>query len=186
MKQDAAKKALEALLNDGVCVFPADTVYGLFCRALSPRAAAEIYSIKGRSEQKPLQLFLSDKVDIYRYALASPSVKRRVNSLLPGPYTVILKLRKAYKNSFSFLKTGTAGFRVVDSGLINGIIRELKEPLAATSANISGGPSPKKFGEIGKGILSRVSLAVKDDKNVKGTPSKVIDLSGKKEKVIRS
>jgi L-threonylcarbamoyladenylate synthase len=185
MKQDVTSKALEALLKDGVCVFPAGTVYGLFCRALSPRAAAKIYKIKGRAENKPLQLFLSDTKDIYKYAIASPAVRQKVDSLLPGPYTVILKLKKAYGESFSFLKTGTAGFRVVKSKLINGIIKKLNEPLAATSANISGGKTPEKFKNIGKKVISKVSFAVKDDGAVKGIASKVLDFSGGKEKVIR-
>jgi L-threonylcarbamoyladenylate synthase len=179
-------QAVEALKKDDVCIFPADTVYGLFCRAKSPRAAAKINKIKGRSEKKPLQLFLSDKKDIFKYALVTSAVKSRINALLPGPYTLVLKLKPAYKDSFSFLKTGTAGFRVIDSEIINGIIRELHEPIAATSANVSGKTTPVKYKDIDKAVLAGVKLALKDDRSVKGKASSVLDLTVKKEKILRA
>jgi L-threonylcarbamoyladenylate synthase len=185
MSPDTIKKALEILKNDGVCIFPTDTVYGLFCRAKSKKASAMIYRIKGRSNKKPLQLFLPDKKEVFVYAIVSPYAKRRISRLLPGSNTVILKLKNRYKNSFSFLKTGTAGFRVIDSMLINSILGQLKEPLAATSANSSGGAAPRRYKDIEENIVNMVKMAVKDDKKVIGKPSKVLDLTGKKEKVIR-
>lgn len=180
------KQAVEALKNNDVCILPADTVYGLFCRARSSRAAFTIYKIKGRSKKKPLQLFFSDKKDIFKYALTTPAVKSRINALLPGPYTLVLKLKAAYKDKFSFLKTGTAGFRVIDSAILNGIIRELHGPLAATSANVSGGKTPVKFKDIEKAVLTGVKMAVRDDKAVNGKSSTVIDFTGKKEKILRA
>jgi L-threonylcarbamoyladenylate synthase len=186
MNADKINKALEILKNDDACIFPTDTVYGLFCRALSPRAASRVYRIKGRSKKKPLQLFLADKKDIFRYTTATPALKRKISGLLPGPYTVILKLNREYRTRFSFLKTGTAGFRVIKSSLINGILKKLDEPLAATSANISGNRSPRKFSEIEAIVMRGVRMAVKDDKKVKGKPSKVLDFTGKKEKVLRA
>ena len=178
-------KAVEILGKDGVCIFPTDTVYGLFCSAYSKRAVSKVYGIKGRSKRKPLQLFLSDKNDIFKYAKASPSLKTKIKKMLPGPYTVILKLKPEYSKSFSFLKTGTAGFRVIKSSFIKSVIESLGGPVAATSANISGHKTPVKFRDIEAAVARKTGFAVKDDKQVRGIPSKVVDFTGEKEKVLR-
>jgi L-threonylcarbamoyladenylate synthase len=176
----------EILENDGVVVLPTDTVYGLFCKASSRRAVDSIYKIKGRSNKKPLQLFLPDKKLISKYTVISALSKKKINAFLPGPYTLILKLKPEYKKTFSFLKTGTAGVRVIKSRLINDVMKRLKAPIAATSANISGEASPTKYDEIDEKVLSQVSMAVKDDKKVKGKSSRVIDITGSIEIIIRS
>ncbi|MEI7542707.1 MAG: L-threonylcarbamoyladenylate synthase [bacterium] len=185
MKALEVKKITQLLKHNKICILPTDTVYGLFCRALSKSATTNIYRIKGRASNKPLQLFLADKKDILKYALVAPALKYKILALLPGPYTVILKLNTKYAKKFSFLKNGTAGFRVIKSKLINSIIKVLKEPLAATSANISGSNAPGKFVDIDTKIIKRVSLALSDDKQVKGKASKVIDYTTGKKIVIR-
>lgn len=179
------RKAVEILEKDGVCIFPTDTVYGLFCSAYNKRAVSKVYGIKGRSKRKPLQLFLADKNEIFKYASASTSLKTKIKKMLPGPYTVILKLKPEYSRSFSFLKTGTAGFRVIKSPFIKSVIESLGSPVAATSANISGHKTPVKFRDIEAEVAQKAGLAVKDDKQVSGIPSKVVDFTAKRMKVLR-
>jgi tRNA threonylcarbamoyl adenosine modification protein (Sua5/YciO/YrdC/YwlC family) len=180
-----AKEIAAALEKGAVVILPTGTVYGLLCSALNKKGAAEIYRIKGRNENKPLQVFLPDRSMISEYAAVSPEQKSRIDGFLPGAFTVILNLRPEHKNTFSFLKNGTAGFRVIDSPLFSGIMKELGGPLAATSANISGMETPKKFADIDKNIIKAVFYAFEDDGQVKGKASTVIDLTAKVMKVIR-
>lgn len=185
MKVIEINKIAHLLKTDNICILPTDTVYGMFCRALSSLATKKIYKIKGRASNKPLQIFLADKDDIFKYAIVPTVLKPEILAMLPGPYTIILKLNVKYAKKFTFLKTGTAGFRVIKSKLINSLVKKLKEPLAATSANISGSEAPGRFVDIDKTIIKKVSLTLSDDKQVKGKASTVIDYTSGKKIVIR-
>lgn len=185
MKGPDVKKIADILRNGGIAVLPAGTVYGLFCSALSEKGAAKIYALKGRSYDKPLQVFLSGRDRIREYAVLSPAKEKALASYLPGPYTIVLKLKKKHLHTFSFLRSGTAGFRVVDIPLINCIISELGAPLAATSANISGAKTPVKYTDITVEILKGVDYRVKSDIFAAGNASSVIDMTGRTRKIIR-
>jgi L-threonylcarbamoyladenylate synthase len=185
MAKSDIHKITALLKKGGAAILPAGTVYGLFCSALSEAGVKKIYKIKGRSFEKPLQVFFADVEDIKEYAITTPEKWKKILSYLPGPYTIVLKLRKKHLNTFSFLKTGTCGFRVVDIRIINEIINELGGPLASTSANISGGATPVKFREISPEILKIAGYNLKNDLLTGGKASSVIDMTGKKEKIIR-
>jgi L-threonylcarbamoyladenylate synthase len=185
MKGPDIEKAAAILKKGGIALLPAGTVYGLFCSALSEEGAAKIYSLKGRSYDKPLQVFLKDADDIKQYAVVSPAKAKKIAAYLPGPYTIVLKLKKSRLRTFSFLKTGTAGFRVVDIAMINDIIFALGAPLASTSANISGGTTPVKYADITHKILKGADIKVKNDFLAAGRASSVIDMTGRADKVLR-
>jgi L-threonylcarbamoyladenylate synthase len=172
------------LLNQGkVVILPTDTVYGLFCKASDINAVKKIYKIKGRDFSKPLQVFFSNKKDIYKYCELNIKQKKYICKYLPGPYTFILKIKHRYKSLFPFLKE-TIGVRLIKYKFLNNIIKNTG-PLAATSANISGEKTPVKFDDISKKILKKVSFFIKDDSLVSGKSSKVIDLTGDKILILR-
>jgi L-threonylcarbamoyladenylate synthase len=177
-------EVIQAINRGGVVILPADTVYGLFCKADDKKAVKQIYKIKGRDFKKPLQVFLSDIKSIAKYAVVKPLQKKLINKYLPGAYTLILRLKSAAKKKFSFLKTGTIGVRVIKSKVLRHILLKTG-PLAATSANISGAKTPVKFADIPYELRRGVVLSVICDSLVKGKASKVLDLTGKKTVVLR-
>jgi tRNA threonylcarbamoyl adenosine modification protein (Sua5/YciO/YrdC/YwlC family) len=185
VNKNLIKEIALTLEKGSVAILPTDTVYGLFCSALSRTGANAVYKIKGRERSKPLQLFFPDAAAMLKYVDIPDGSKKKVGSMLPGPYTVILNLKARHKKTFSFLKSGTAGVRIVRSPLINSIIRELKGPIAATSANVSGEKTPVKFADIDAGIINKVGFAINDDKTVKGRASRVIDMTSKAGTIIR-
>lgn len=176
------KKAVNLLLKGEVVILPTDTVYGLFGRAFDKNAGKKIYRIKGRDFVKPLQVFLSKKSDIFKYCQVNEKQKKYIDKYLPGPYTLILKLKKNQKKLFCFLKD-TIGIRIIKNKLLNEIIKKTG-PLAASSANFSGQPTPVKFKDINKNIVKKVFF-IKNDKFVKGKSSTVIDITGEEIKIIR-
>jgi L-threonylcarbamoyladenylate synthase len=178
------KEIIQILNNGGVVILPTDTVYGLFCRADNKRAVKNIYKIKGRDFKKPLQVFLPDVVSIARYVMLDKEKQIFVKKHLPGPYTIILKLRTVMKKRFSFLRAGTIGIRVVNIRFLKKILGSTG-PLAATSANLSGGKTPVKFDDISWELRSKAGICLINDRIVKGRSSKVIDITGKKPEILR-
>jgi L-threonylcarbamoyladenylate synthase len=175
----------DLLKNGGIAVLPAGTVYGLFCSAFSKAGIKKIYKVKGRSFEKPLQIFLPCLEEISEYAAITDGTKKKIRAYLPGPYTVVLKLRKKHHATFPFLKAGTAGFRVAGKGILNEIMVQLGAPLASTSANISGEATPVKFSSITRKILQKADYSIKNDALIKGKASSVIDMTSGKEKILR-
>jgi len=66
--QNPEKRKVEMAVNiledDGLVVYPTDTIYGLGANIFSDRAIEKVYSIKGRDYSKPLSVCLSEIGDI--------------------------------------------------------------------------------------------------------------------------
>jgi L-threonylcarbamoyladenylate synthase len=168
--------AFERCIRDGgVGIFPADTVYGLACNPDSASAIERMYALKGRPPATP------SAVMFFRLE-AALSVLRRVGErtesalrrLLPGPVTVVLP---SPADTFPLAAAGgTLGVRVPS---LSGPL----EPLAAvgiatlqTSANLTGGPSPRALSDVPDEIQKGVDIAL-DAGPCSGTPSTVVDLT---------
>ncbi len=175
-------RAAEILNDGGLVILPAGTVYGIFCRADEDAAVRRIYAIKSRDEKKPLQVFLDSVRGISKYAFLGKNKQKKISEFLPGPFTVILKSKKTLP---ALAGGDTIGIRVIKGPFINSIIKKVKAPLAATSANISGKKTPAKFRDIPKTVLNSVDYAYKKDTSVTGKPSGIIDLTGEEVRVLK-
>jgi len=175
-------KILRVLKSGGVTVLPTDTVYGLACDSEQPQACQRIYEIKGRAFQRPLAIFLANKDDIGRYADAADSTATGIiDRLLPGPVTVILKS----KNRRPLIApAGKIGIRIPDVPFLRTLIQRLGNPLAATSANISGQAEISSPELLKKQFEDTVDLLV-DDRERRGPASTVIDLTTTPPTVVR-
>ncbi|XP_027347318.1 yrdC domain-containing protein, mitochondrial isoform X2 [Abrus precatorius] len=137
-----AAEAVEALKAGKVIAVPTDTLYGFACDACSLEAVNRIYEIKGRKHTSPLAICVGDISDIVRFAVTDHLPHGLLESLLPGPVTVILKrgessvLERSLNPGFDSI-----GVRVPDCDFIRIIARGSGTALALTSANLSGQPS---------------------------------------------
>ncbi|XVF46353.1 hypothetical protein PTKIN_Ptkin03bG0020400 [Pterospermum kingtungense] len=137
-----ADEAIAALKAGKVIAVPTDTLYGFACDACSAEAVDRIYEIKGRKHTSPLAICVGDVPDIKRFAVTGHLPHGLLDSLLPGPVTVILG-----RGESSILETslnlglGSIGVRVPDCDFIRIIARGAESALALTSANLSGQPS---------------------------------------------
>lgn len=177
------KKKIEMAINiledDGLIVYPTDTIYGLGVCIFSEKAVKKVYSLKNRDYSKPLSVCVSRIVDIHK--IAHLEVEEEIKKMLPGPYTIILNK----KENVSPLLTaggGKIGIRIPD----NQICRELtrKFPITTTSANLSGEEVPKSLDEIIELLGDSVDLII-DGGKLHGTPSTVIDWTTHPPKVLR-
>ena len=58
---------IEILRRGGTVIFPTETVYGLGADATSDSACSKIFTAKGRPQDNPLIIHLSDTSDLNRY-----------------------------------------------------------------------------------------------------------------------
>lgn len=125
------------LANDGLVVIPSDTAYGLAANANSIKAVQKIYDFKGRRFGKGISIFLNNLEAISKYAVADKSRQEIIKTLLPGPFTLVLKSKHQTALEIE-PEDGTIGVRVVEQELVKQLTQALRFPITATSANMAG------------------------------------------------
>ncbi len=168
--------AAELLRNGGVVAIPTETVYGLAADAFSGDAVRKIFEAKGRPQDNPLIVHISDFSQIYSIAREVPdSAKRLADKFWPGPLTIILPKRKEVPDETSG-GLDTVAVRMPSHKIANKII-ELSCPLAAPSANISGFPSPTSFEHVEADMMGRADAVCDGGDCDVGVESTVITLA---------
>ena len=125
-------QAVLALRGGQVIAAPTETVYGLMALWKSATARQEIYRLKHRPADKRLQMLAPDVETAIRAGLKPNAMLRKIAAAFwPGPLTVIVEANDG----------DTIGLRIPNHPFILKLLRELGEPLAATSANLSGTPA---------------------------------------------
>lgn len=174
---EAVPFAIEKLKAGGVIALPTDTVYGLACCATDIDSINKLYDIKARNENKPVAICVGNVCDIKKWAQVSHLPENLLESLLPGPVTLVLKCASKLDKSLNC--NGKIGIRIPDYDFIREVCNGLKVPLALTSANLSGDPSSVDINEFrtlwGKlaGIIDGGKLGIGDSNRGAST---VVDL----------
>ena len=150
-----------AVLADGFPIaIPTETVYGLAADATNAVAVTRIYETKGRPRFNPLICHMSDLAMAERYALFDP-VSRKLGELFwPGPLTIILPLRPDSRiHALATAGLDTVGIRL-PKGFASELIAAFGKPLAAPSANTSGGVSPTSAQHVADDLGGKLRLIV--------------------------
>jgi tRNA threonylcarbamoyl adenosine modification protein (Sua5/YciO/YrdC/YwlC family) len=128
------QKAVEILRNDGVIIFPTDTVYGLGCNIFSHKALERVARLKGVTLEKANFSFIChslSQLSDYARHVNNPTFKR-MKQLRPGPYTFILESSSTVPRIFRNHKK-TIGIRVPDNNIVLELVRELGNAILTTS-----------------------------------------------------
>ncbi len=127
-------RAVEVLRNDGVIIYPTDTVYGLGCDVRSKKAIEKIARIKRLKAGKPLSFVCADLSHLSEFAVVSKPTYRLLKHYLPGPYTFILEASRQVPRVL-ISKQKTVGIRVPDCRATRELVDQLGSPIVSTSAD---------------------------------------------------
>jgi L-threonylcarbamoyladenylate synthase len=178
-------EAVEAIRAGKPVVLPTDTVYGLCATPSTSEPVLRMYRLKGRDEQQPTAL-LASGLDMLLECV--PELRSRVGpierALLPGPLTLILPNPARRFRWLTGSRPDTIGVRVPQLAGAGGEIVRRVGAVAATSANLAGGPDPKRLDEVPKAIRDGAAVLV-DGGVLPGTPSTVLDLTGPEPQIVR-
>lgn len=131
------QRAVEALKQGEVIVYPTDTVYGIGCALGHKRAVDRIFHLTGKDDSQPLTFVCADLSDIARYAVIENAQYRMLKRLLPGPYTFVLPATREVPRML-LSKRKTVGIRVPKHPVALAILKALELPLISTSASYKG------------------------------------------------
>ena len=94
--EKSVKKAGEILKSGGIVAFPTDTVYGLGAVYTDETAIRKLFAVKGRDEDKPLSVLVSDPAQVEELAVDLPERARVLGTQVwPGPLTVDFEKAKS-------------------------------------------------------------------------------------------
>lgn len=128
------KMIIDCLNDDGVIIFPTDTIYGIGCSINSNKALERIARIKGVKKEKANFSFifhdLSMLSDFTRPI--NNDVFKMMKRNLPGAFTFIVEANNNVPKIFKNNKK-TIGIRIPDQPIITNIVRELGCPIITTS-----------------------------------------------------
>lgn len=184
-KKEAISQAVFHLKNKDAIVFPTETVYGIGACIFDVGAVEKVFQIKNRPLDKPMAAHISS---IEQVSLLSDNVPdlfyRLAEKYLPGPLSLIIP-----KNS-KISDIVTAGFKTVgvrfpSNEVCKEIISAYGTPLAATSANISGGKSPQSAQDAVSDLQGLVPCIIDDGETQYKKDSTVLDITGETPRLLR-
>jgi L-threonylcarbamoyladenylate synthase len=170
--------ALAALRAGLPVLLPTDGVYGLCC-ALDEAAVTRLYELKGRERRQPTALIAASPE-----ALAALAPELDTSLVLPGPFTCILP-NPAHRFRWLAGDTPAAiGVRLPILPAETQAVLDSVGAVAATSANEPGDPPAASLDEVPERIRRGCGAEI-DAGTLPGTPSTVVDLTGREPVVLR-
>jgi L-threonylcarbamoyladenylate synthase len=175
--------AAAALLREGGLVaVPTETVYGLAARADRDASVAAIYRAKGRPSFNPLIVHVADLASADALAVFDDRATALAEAFWPGALTMVLPLRdKAGIASAVTAGLPTVALRCPAHPVMRAVIASAGVPLAAPSANRSGGVSPTTADHVVRSLGANVDAVIDGGACEAGVESTIIALRGKGE-----
>jgi L-threonylcarbamoyladenylate synthase len=178
--------AVEILAHGGLVIFPTDTVYGVGASLDQNLAVARLFTVKRRPLSKAIPILLSRPSALQDVAGdLSDSVWLLAARFWPGPLTMVVPA-SAHLPPILTAGQSTVAVRVPDHPVVRALIEGLGSPLAATSANISGQPSPITAADAMTGLGGQVDFILDGGSCQGGMPSTVVDLTVDPPRILRS
>ena len=164
-----------SMVKGNIFVYPTDTIYGLGCNAQNSELVAKIREIK--AAEHPFSVIAPSKDWIKQNCVCEDEWLEK----LPGPYTLILRLKNkdciaSDTLGSDTIASDTLGVRIPDHWFSE-IARDLDLPIITTSVNSSGEPPVTCIDDIPENIKNQVHFAI-DEGTLDARPSTIIDYTG--------
>lgn len=175
--EEGLAAAAAVLVRGGTVAVPTETVYGLAARADSAEAVAGIYRAKGRPDFNPLIVHVPDLAAAERLAWFDVRSKALASAFWPGALTMVVPRRDDAELAAA-VSAGlpTVALRCPAHPTMQALLRACNLPLAAPSANRSGGVSPTTAAHVAVSLGGRVDLILDGGATEQGLESTIVGL----------
>jgi L-threonylcarbamoyladenylate synthase len=171
-------KKAKKLLDKSECVaIPTETVYGLAGNAYSDQACKKIYKLKKRPKNNPLIVHYENIKKLKKDCNFNENFLKIYKKFCPGPITFILDLKKESKISKIVTnKKNSVAVRFPKHIVARNLLKRLKYPLAAPSANLSSKLSAVSSKDVQEDFGNKIKYILEGGKSSIGIESTIIDL----------
>ena len=172
-RSTAIAAALDELQRGEPVGVPTDTVYGLAADAVDPDAVRRLFELKERPADRSIAVLVSDQAAAEALVLLTPQARLLAQCYWPGPLTLVADRAPGAPSHLG--DDATIGVRVPDDEVVRAIAAS-HGPLAVTSANLHGGPTPS----TAQGVAEQFPTLrlVIDGGSRPGASSTVVDVTG--------
>lgn len=175
---------VSVLDNDGLIIFPTDTVYGIACNAFSDKALNKLFVVKNRSFDKPINILTDSISKINLIVDEINDVERKlINKYFPGDLTIIFNKKRGVSDILTSNKP-TIGVRISNNKIALQILSAYPYPLATTSANLSGYKNGVEINDFLDIFKDKVDIII-DGGKTNSIPSTIVRVEGKEIKILR-
>jgi L-threonylcarbamoyladenylate synthase len=176
-------RAIEALQNGDIVVYPTDTLYAFGVDIYNKDAVKKVFEVKKRPLDNPLPVAVSTLVDIEKIAFVSDIARDLAAYFLPGPLTMILNKKSV------ILDVVTGGLdnvavRIPDNDVALELLSRYG-PITVTSANVHGKEVPDIISDIKMQFNSDDVAVYLDYGKLNGLPSTIVDMTVGKPRIVR-
>ena len=174
------KKAKKLLIKSECVAIPTETVYGLAGNAYSDLACKKIYKLKKRPKNNPLIIHYYNASDLKKDCNFNDVFFKLYKKFCPGPITFILDLNKNSKISkIATNKKNNIAVRFPKHSITRNLLKNLKFPLAAPSANLSSKVSAVNSTDVKEDFGKKIKYVLEGGRSSIGLESTIIDLRNK-------
>lgn len=169
--------AAAALRAGGLVALPTETVYGLAARADRAESVAAIYRAKGRPDFNPLIVHVPSVAVARGLARFDPRAEALAAAFWPGALTLVLPLQPGAPIAPAVTAgLPTIALRCPAHPVMRAVIEASGLPLAAPSANRSGGVSPTRADHVAGSLGAAVPLILDGGASAAGLESTIVAL----------
>lgn len=182
--EQSLTRAAELLKNGGIVAMPTETVYGLAAAADNADAIRRVFEAKGRPQDNPLIVHISDISMLSRVARTVPKAAVEcAKRFWPGPFTMVLPRTDAVADCVC-AGLDTVAIRMPSDPTARDLIRKAG-PLAAPSANTSGKPSPTSAKHVLDDLDGKINAVLLGGDCTVGVESTVVTLATDPPRLLR-
>ena len=150
IREEEIQEAAQEIKKGNLVLFPTETVYGIGANALDQNAVKKIFIAKGRAQDNPLIVHVSNMQMVEDIVENIGTVERKlIEKFWPGPLTIIFQRKeKELIPDVVTANLDTVGILMPSNLIAQKLIEKAGVPIAAPSANVSGRPSGTKIEDI--------------------------------------
>ncbi len=169
------KEAEEVLKKGGIVVAPTDTLYGILTDALNSEAVERVYKLKKRTESKPVIVLIPSIEHLKMFNIIPKKEEKKL--LQHRGITVVIPLKDRDKFYHLHRGTGSIAFRIPDKKELINLMKNIKRPLIAPSANPEGKSPAKDIKEAVAYFGDSIDLYVDGGEIKSSIPSTIVKVN---------
>ena len=185
LTEDNLKEIIQILNQDGIIIFPTDTVYGIGCNCYSIEGLKKLYSFKNRPLSKPINVLTDSYEKIKELSRGiKPKEEELIKKYLPGDLTLIVDKKENVPDLLT-ANLDTVGVRIPNNEMALKILKAYPNPLATTSVNLSGESPGIEVSDFIEEFKDKVDIIVDGGKSPIGVASTIVRVENDEIKILR-
>ena len=177
--------AISAIKGGRLVVMPTDTVYGIGADAFDDDAVAALLSAKGRGRDMPVPVLVGSWHTIQGLVYSVPqSARELIRAFWPGALSLVVHQAPSLRWDLGDAH-GTVMLRMPLHPVAIELLTETG-PMAVSSANLTGHPSPQTCDAAQNMLGDAVSIYLDGGATPDSVPSSIVDVTGKVPVLLRA